>query len=46
MTAKLKILIAAARIRMGRGQTLEQILAGWPRLTQAEKNTISGSVIE
>lgn len=40
MTLKLKIMCRAVRIRMENGETLEEILLSYPRLTAEEKRVI------
>ena len=44
MSAKMRILAAAARIRMRRGMALEDILISWPELTAEEKENIRNAV--
>lgn len=45
MTAiKLKLMARAALIRMNAGEKLEDILTGWPALSEAERGEIRGAV--
>ena len=37
---KMRIMIAAAKIRMRQGMTLEEVLAAWPNLTEEEQAQI------
>ena len=44
MCVKLRILAAAARIRMRRGMALEDILLSWKNLSAEEKESIRKAV--
>lgn len=44
--AMLNILARAAKTRMKRGELLEDILDGWPKLTNAERKKIEKEVKE
>ena len=41
---KLKIMIKATELRMGKGEALEDILTGWPALTEDDKAQIRAAV--
>jgi len=41
---KLKIMVKATELRMGKGEALEDILMGWPALTEADKAQIRAAV--
>ena len=43
---KLCILEAAARIRVGAGEALEEVLSAWTALSEAEKDHIRAAVEE
>ena len=40
MSLKMKIMTRAVKIRMGNGEKMETILAGYPRLSEKEKEVI------
>ncbi|MGP1588479.1 MAG: hypothetical protein ACTTHL_01085 [Oribacterium sp.] len=42
---RLGIMIRAAKIRMSRGEELEDILAGWMKLTDEDKDLIRAEVL-
>lgn len=42
--AKMKIMIAATKIRMQQGEGLEDILKSYPKLTEDDKNAIRNAV--
>lgn len=44
MTAKMRILVLAARIRMRKGLGLEEILGAWPDLSEAEREAVRSAV--
>ena len=44
MNAKLRIMAAAARIRMKKGMALEDILLSWKNLTGQEREQIRSAV--
>lgn len=41
----MRIMIRAAKIRMNRGEELEDILAGWMKLTEEDKDLIRAEVL-
>ena len=41
---KLKIMVKATELRMGKGEALEDILTGWPALTESDKAQIRAAV--
>ncbi len=44
MSLKIRIMVKAVKIRMDRGESLEEILGSYPRLTEDEKATISREI--
>ena len=44
MTAKIRVMIRAARRRTGAGENIEDVLAGWPKLSEEEKQEIRDAV--
>ena len=44
MTAKIALFIRVANRRVAAGEDLETILAGWPKLTDEEKQEIRNSI--
>lgn len=43
--AAMRIMIRAAKIRMNRGEVLEDILAGWTKLTEEDRNLIQAEIL-
>ena len=41
---RLKIMVKATKLRMDVGESLEEILSGWPALSDADKNQIRNAV--
>ena len=41
----MRIMVNAAKIRMSRGEELEDILAGWTKLTDEDKDLIRAEVL-
>ena len=37
MSLKLRIMLRAVQIRLERGEVLEEVLSGWPALTEEER---------
>lgn len=44
MSAKIRIMVRVAKRRMAEGEDIETILAGWPKLTDEEKQEIRDAV--
>lgn len=44
MSAKIRIMIRVAKRRMAAGETIDEILEGWPNLTDEEKQEIRNGV--
>ena len=44
MSAKIRIMIRVAKRRMATGETIDEILEGWPNLTDEEKQEIRDGV--
>ena len=44
MSAKIRIMVRVAKRRMLEGEDIETILAGWPKLTDEEKQEIRDAV--
>ena len=45
MSPKMRIMVKAVKIRLGRGEELEDILSSYPKLTEEEKQTIRKEVM-
>lgn len=41
----MRIMVKAAKIRMSRGEELEDILSGWMKLTEEDKELIRAEVL-
>ena len=44
MTAKIRVMIRVARRRIDAGENIEDVLAGWPKLSEEEKQEIRDAV--
>ena len=44
MSAKIRIMVRVAKRRIAEGEDIETILAGWPKLTDTEKQEIRDAV--
>ncbi len=44
MTAKIRVMIRVAGRRIDAGENIEDVLAGWPKLSEEEKQEIRDAV--
>ena len=44
MSAKIRIMVRVAKRRMAEGEDIETILAGWPKLSEEEKQEIRDAI--
>lgn len=44
MTAKIRVMIRVAKRRIAAGESIDDILAGWPKLSEEEKQEIRDAI--